>query len=67
MCDTWAATDECTKNAAFMVGDKMRPGNCLVSCRRCDLLENTQPELAQHEVAQAAHAHDRKMGATRRR
>jgi prolyl 4-hydroxylase len=71
MCDTWAATGECTKNAAFMVGDRTRPGSCLVSCRRCDLLQNTQPEAAaaqqeKADAAAAAHAHDRKMGTSRR-
>lgn len=39
-CSNWAATGECTKNADFMVGTKLRPGNCLLACDRCDLLAN---------------------------
>lgn len=41
LCSEWAATGECEKNANYMIGSKLRPGNCLVSCHRCDLLEGT--------------------------
>jgi len=39
-CSDWAATGECTKNSDFMVGTKLRPGNCLLACDRCDILAN---------------------------
>jgi prolyl 4-hydroxylase len=38
-CGDWAATGECKTNAAFMVGDKRRPGVCILSCDRCDLAQ----------------------------
>jgi hypothetical protein len=50
LCEVWAADGECTKNNVFMVGDKTRPGSCLVSCKRCDLVSgNPQPEVAAHQ------------------
>jgi prolyl 4-hydroxylase len=39
-CADWAATGECQKNANFMVGTKLKPGNCLLACDRCDILAN---------------------------
>ena len=39
-CADWAATGECKKNADFMVGSKLKPGNCLLACDRCDILAN---------------------------
>ena len=41
LCAVWAADGECDKNPDFMVGTKMRPGSCLLSCKRCELLEGT--------------------------
>lgn len=37
-CPIWAESGECEANPGYMVGDKRRPGDCLVSCSRCDLL-----------------------------
>ena len=39
-CEEWAALGECEKNPVYMIGTKLRPGNCLLSCNRCDLLED---------------------------
>ena len=40
-CSMWAAEGECENNPSFMVGTKLRPGACLMSCDRCDLLDGT--------------------------
>ncbi|KAF6254960.1 hypothetical protein COO60DRAFT_261018 [Scenedesmus sp. NREL 46B-D3] len=37
-CSVWAESGECMANPGFMIGDKNRPGSCLASCGRCDLL-----------------------------
>jgi hypothetical protein len=37
-CPVWAESGECEANPGYMVGNKNRPGDCLVSCARCDLL-----------------------------
>lgn len=37
-CQGWAQGGECDRNSAFMVGTIDRPGSCLVSCGRCDLV-----------------------------
>lgn len=34
----WAESGECEVNPGFMIGTKTRPGDCLASCGRCDLL-----------------------------
>lgn len=39
-CLGWAESGECESNAGFMIGNKGRPGHCLLSCGRCDLMEN---------------------------
>ncbi|KAI8102935.1 hypothetical protein M9434_005726 [Picochlorum sp. BPE23] len=39
-CAEWAEQGECQKNASFMVGDSLNPGECLFSCNRCDILRN---------------------------
>ena len=40
-CADWAEQGKCETDADRMVGTKMRPGLCLMSCDRCDLLEGT--------------------------
>jgi len=57
LCEVWAADGECTKNNVFMVGDKTRPGSCLVSCKRCDLVSGKpQPESAHQATASRTEA-----------
>lgn len=46
MCSVWAAQGECTNNPAYMVGNSQRPGNCLLSCKRCDVLHSGKTEEA---------------------
>lgn len=36
-CPVWAESGECQANPGYMIGTKERPGECLVSCSRCDL------------------------------
>eukprot|EP01025_Chloroclados_australasicus_P058590 TRINITY_DN7375_c0_g1_i4.p1 TRINITY_DN7375_c0_g1~~TRINITY_DN7375_c0_g1_i4.p1 ORF type:complete len:155 (+),score=10.42 TRINITY_DN7375_c0_g1_i4:126-590(+) len=38
-CKDWAASGECESNPGFMVGSSTRPGACLLSCQRCDLMQ----------------------------
>ena len=37
-CGEWANSGECTANPGFMVGSQRQPGQCLLSCSRCDLM-----------------------------
>jgi prolyl 4-hydroxylase len=37
-CKGWADSGECESNPGFMVGTKIHPGRCLLSCGRCDLM-----------------------------
>ena len=41
LCEQWAEEGECQANPSFMVGNKLRPGACLMACKRCDLLEDS--------------------------
>jgi hypothetical protein len=36
-CAQWATEGECIKNAAWMVGQASKVGNCMSSCLRCDV------------------------------
>ncbi|KAG2443592.1 hypothetical protein HXX76_001943 [Chlamydomonas incerta] len=58
MCETWAESGECERNASFMVGSRARPGKCIASCKRCDLVTDTGAEGThgdwQKEQAKAA-------------
>ena len=47
LCPDWARAGECTRNEAFMVGSRARPGQCLLACGRCDLVMKSGGE-AQH-------------------
>lgn len=38
-CPGWAEGGECEGNPKFMVGTKEAPGDCLLSCGRCDLMK----------------------------
>ncbi|GAX73148.1 hypothetical protein CEUSTIGMA_g601.t1 [Chlamydomonas eustigma] len=40
LCDVWAASGECVRNAAFMVGTRARPGTCIQSCNKCEFLKS---------------------------
>ncbi|KAG2489492.1 hypothetical protein HYH03_011945 [Edaphochlamys debaryana] len=44
MCENWAADGECERNAMFMIGTRARPGKCIASCKRCDLVSDTGAE-----------------------
>lgn len=37
-CQGWAEGGECSSNPGFMVGTPDQPGECLLSCGRCDLM-----------------------------
>lgn len=41
-CIGWADSGECESNEAFMIGSPGRPGHCLLSCGRCDLMLHTK-------------------------
>jgi prolyl 4-hydroxylase len=38
-CSEWAVMGECEANPGFMVGSRLSPGACLLSCNRCDMLK----------------------------
>lgn len=40
LCSHWAESGECTDNAGYMVGTAGAPGDCIMSCNRCDLGPN---------------------------
>ncbi|MEW5298246.1 MAG: hypothetical protein WDW36_001391 [Sanguina aurantia] len=40
LCSHWAESGECTDNAGYMVGTAGAPGDCIMSCHRCDLGPN---------------------------
>lgn len=44
LCETWADAGECERNPVYMVGSRARPGRCVVSCGRCDLVLETGAE-----------------------
>lgn len=44
MCPSWAAAGECERNPVFMIGTRARPGQCLASCERCDVITKTGAE-----------------------
>lgn len=41
-CIGWAESGECESNRGFMIGTIGRPGHCLLSCGRCDLMQNKE-------------------------
>jgi hypothetical protein len=47
MCENWAESGECERNAAFMIGSRARPGRCIASCKRCDVVVDTGAEGTQ--------------------
>ncbi|GFR44577.1 hypothetical protein Agub_g5852 [Astrephomene gubernaculifera] len=49
MCPEWAESGECERNQGFMVGTRARPGKCVASCKRCDLVLDTGAEKTQEE------------------
>ena len=51
LCPEWAKSGECTRNPVFMVGNRARPGQCLLSCKRCDLVLHTGAEAEQNRDA----------------
>lgn len=54
LCYEWAQAGECTRNPSFMVGSRARPGKCVSSCQRCDLLTDTGAEKTQLEAKKAS-------------
>lgn len=50
LCYEWAESGECERNPTFMVGTRARPGKCVASCNRCDLMTDTGAEKQHHEV-----------------
>ena len=52
LCEDWAAAGECKRNVNYMVGDRARPGKCIKSCGRCDLVRNTGAEGERQERRQ---------------
>ncbi|KAG2489490.1 hypothetical protein HYH03_011943 [Edaphochlamys debaryana] len=49
MCENWAAAGECERNPTFMIGTRSRPGRCIASCKRCDLVSDTGAERTQDQ------------------
>lgn len=45
-CPVWAESGECVVNPGYMIGTAARPGDCLASCARCDLLPKPQGAAA---------------------
>ncbi|KAI7835426.1 hypothetical protein COHA_010673 [Chlorella ohadii] len=41
-CPGWAEGGECQNNPGYMVGSADRPGACLLSCGRCDLMPSAR-------------------------
>mmetsp|Transcript_23212 Transcript_23212/g.59286 ORF Transcript_23212/g.59286 Transcript_23212/m.59286 type:complete len:349 (-) Transcript_23212:555-1601(-) len=55
LCSEWAEAGECDRNPTFMVGSRGRPGKCISSCDRCDIVTDSGAERAQHQENEAAH------------
>lgn len=49
LCPEWAEAGECTQNPTYMVGTRARPGKCLKSCRRCELVLDSGAEDQQQQ------------------
>ena len=47
LCPEWSRSGECKRNPVFMIGTRARPGQCLLSCGRCDLVVHTGAEAEQ--------------------
>ncbi|PNH01678.1 Prolyl 4-hydroxylase subunit alpha-1 [Tetrabaena socialis] len=63
MCPDWAESGECERNLSFMVGSRARPGKCVASCKRCDLVLDTGAEGTQDAWRKA---NQKSTGASRR-
>jgi len=44
LCAMWADAGECERNPTYMVGSRARPGKCVLSCDRCDVVLDTGAE-----------------------
>ncbi|GLI66473.1 hypothetical protein VaNZ11_010316 [Volvox africanus] len=62
MCPEWADSGECERNASFMVGTRARPGKCVASCKRCDLVVETGAEGTQDQWKKANAGSRRSLG-----
>jgi prolyl 4-hydroxylase len=47
LCPEWLAAGECERNNMYMVGTRGRPGKCIKSCNRCDVVSTTGAEARQ--------------------
>ena len=45
-CKGWSEGGECEHNAGYMIGTKEQPGDCLLSCGRCDLTPEADKKAA---------------------
>jgi prolyl 4-hydroxylase len=45
-CKGWSEGGECESNSGYMVGTKANPGECLLSCHRCDLMPEADKRAA---------------------
>jgi prolyl 4-hydroxylase len=45
-CHGWAEGGECEANAGYMVGTRAHPGDCILSCGRCDLMPEADRRAA---------------------
>ncbi|KAG2448896.1 hypothetical protein HYH02_006244 [Chlamydomonas schloesseri] len=63
MCPDWAEAGECERNASFMIGTRARPGRCVASCKRCDVVVDTGAEKTQAEWKKTQTGSRRSLGA----
>lgn len=49
LCTEWATAGECERNPGYMIGSRARPGRCIQSCKRCDLVSDTGAERTQDQ------------------
>ena len=47
LCSEWVEAGECERNPTYMIGSRSRPGKCVASCKRCDLMTDTGAEGTQ--------------------
>lgn len=50
LCPEWVAAGECERNNGYMVGSRGRPGKCIKSCNRCDIVSTTGAEARQRST-----------------
>lgn len=48
-CNGWAEGGECENNPEYMIGTVEQPGECILSCGRCDLMPKTPGKQGRKE------------------